>query len=768
MPERLHPGVYVEEVSGGARPIEGVGTSTAAFIGEAARGIPDRAHFVTSFGEFQKLLGGHRPGESGYLAHAVDAFFEAGGRRAYVVRVLPDDANQGVGEKTVDTQAGLTTDPPAISFKAAGKGVWSKALRINISDSDNFEAAFNVEIVWTENGASTTVERFFDLRMDPESEDYFASIINEQSKYVTVVDEFAKALDNDMTGYDDIAAELPQLETDEKGVSDTFTVYDGVTLQFSWQDAASSSTNAPIEVTLSAATAGATAAADGSFGITKSQLKTQIQAVDTGSPAMFRLGSAAGSGSLSIEPNIATLGRLVIAAPGGANHDLANVTLTATIAGEDTDIVVNNGAISPSALAALLDAALDDDEVILESDDSITINTRPSASGTAPALALSTNPDGKTLTVTPTAGEAGAVVETLDAITISVVEKPSRYFPKSLNNLELPAKKQGYEENNPANPKAKPVETTALRIVGGSDGTGTPGSDEYSGDGADMTGLHALDRSEVNIVAIPGKNDAAFINLGIAYCDGRGDCFFLADGPGDIDEDLSVGPTDAKSFIEGLPTRSKNAAMFYPWIEIPDPVGAGRNPTRFVPPSGHMAGIFARTDITRGVWKAPAGLEAIVTGALGLQYELIDAEQDVLNPISMNCLRQFSGSGIVSWGSRTLSTDPEWRYVPVRRTALFLKESLRRGLQWAVFEPNDAELWDRIRISIRSFMLGLFQQGAFQGQTPEEAFSVQCDRSTNPQELVDQGIVTARVAFAPLKPAEFVVIEISQKSLVAA
>jgi hypothetical protein len=224
---------------------------------------------------------------------------------------------------------------------------------------------------------------------------------------------------------------------------------------------------------------------------------------------------------------------------------------------------------------------------------------------------------------------------------------------------------------------------------------------------------------------------------------------------------------DVRQFVEGLPARSNNAAMFYPWIEVPDPVGIGRNPKRFVPPSGHVAGIFARTDIARGVWKAPAGIEAVVSGAIDLQHALVDADQDLLNPIGLNCLRKFPNVGIVSWGARTLSSDPEWRYVPVRRTALFLKESLRRGMQWAVFEPNDTELWDRIRSNITAFMLGLFRQGAFQGTSPDEAFRVKCDRETNPQELVDQGIVTAQVAFAPLKPAEFVVIEISQKTLVA-
>src|SRR5262249_51227613 len=136
--------------------------------------------------------------------------------------------------------------------------------------------------------------------------------------------------------------------------------------------------------------------------------------------------------------------------------------------------------------------------------------------------------------------------------------------------------------------------------------------------------------------------------------------------------------------------------------------------------------------------------------ALDVQIPIKDADQDLLNPVALNCVRRLSGAGIVSWGARTLASDPEWRYVPVRRTALFLKESLRRGLQWAVFEPNDEPLWDQIKQVITSFMLGLFRQGAFQGAKPDDAFFVACDRSTNPQALVDQGIVTAKVAFAPL------------------
>ncbi len=244
--------------------------------------------------------------------------------------------------------------------------------------------------------------------------------------------------------------------------------------------------------------------------------------------------------------------------------------------------------------------------------------------------------------------------------------------------------------------------------------------------------------------------------------------FYVADGAGSDDRRFALDTGDVVRFVEGLPTRSDNAAMFYPWLEVSDPVGVGRAPTRFVPPSGHVAGVFARTDRQRGVWKAPAGLEATIPGALDLQHRLLDADQDLLNPIGLNCIRQRPGAGIVSWGARTLSSDPEWRYTPVRRTALFLVESLRRGLQWVVFEPNDVELWGRIRSNIEAFMIGLHRQGAFQGVTPAEAFAVKCDAETNPQELIDQGIVTAQVAFAPLKPAEFVNVLVSQKTLLAA
>jgi phage tail sheath protein FI len=200
-----------------------------------------------------------------------------------------------------------------------------------------------------------------------------------------------------------------------------------------------------------------------------------------------------------------------------------------------------------------------------------------------------------------------------------------------------------------------------------------------------------------------------------------------------------------------------------------DPTGVAPDPVP-VPPSGFVAGQYARTDSRRGVWKAPAGTEANVAGAVGLTRQLTDAEQDTLNPIGVNALRFFPASGIVVWGARTLATqaDPEYRYIPIRRLAIFLEQSIYNGIQWAVFEPNDEDLWASLRLNIGAFMMTLFRQGAFQGGTPAQAFFVKCDAQTNPQDQINAGIVTVLVGFAPLRPAEFVVIRISQKTAEAA
>ena len=325
---------------------------------------------------------------------------------------------------------------------------------------------------------------------------------------------------------------------------------------------------------------------------------------------------------------------------------------------------------------------------------------------------------------------------------------------------------RGYGANSAANPLARPAISTGLRLIGGSDGTAAITASDYEGDARERTGLHALDGVDVNIVALPGKNDVSYIAVAMAYCDNRGDCFYVCDGPGGSDRQIEVKPDDAKQFVEALPSRSKNSAMFYPWIRVPDPAGVGRNPTRYVPPSGHVAGIFARTDITRGVWKAPAGIDASLAGVSMMGVPLTDDENGDLNPLGINCLRSFPVYGRVLWGSRTLrgadAFADEYKYIPVRRTALYIEESLYRGLKWVVFEPNDEPLWAQIRLNVGAFMHNLFRQGAFQGRSPREAYFVKCDSESTTQNDINLGIVNIIVGFAPLKPAEFVVIKLQQ------
>ncbi|MFY1652547.1 phage tail sheath family protein [Solwaraspora sp. WMMB762] len=294
-------------------------------------------------------------------------------------------------------------------------------------------------------------------------------------------------------------------------------------------------------------------------------------------------------------------------------------------------------------------------------------------------------------------------------------------------------------------------------VVAGDDGK-TPQDGDY------LAAFSRLDRvTDVNLVAVPGIGSKPVLDGGSGYCALRADCFFIGDMPSTADTKEA-----AKDFVNGLTVKNSFAAVYFPWLSMVDPLGSSPDPV-LVPPSGFAAGLYARTDARRGVWKAPAGTEANVSGAVGLARVVTDAEQDTLNPIGVNVVRFFPSAGIVLWGARTLAlSDPEYRYIPVRRLAIFLERSIYNGIQWAVFEPNDEDLWASLRMNIGAFMMTQFRAGAFQGDTPAKAFFVKCDAQTNPQDQVNAGIVTAHVAFAPLRPAEFVVIRISQKTAEAA
>ncbi len=312
------------------------------------------------------------------------------------------------------------------------------------------------------------------------------------------------------------------------------------------------------------------------------------------------------------------------------------------------------------------------------------------------------------------------------------------------------------------------VDIDALKksTVGG-DGL-APGATEIIGTQAvePHSGLFALDYADLfNILCIPraaqlGDSDMiAVVSNAIKYCDDRR-AFFLLDIPDTIDE-----VQEMKDWMDAHDTfRNNNAAVYFPRPQIPDPKNEFR--LRSVGASGTMAGIYARTDSARGVWKAPAGIEATLSGVAEMDAKLTDAQNGTLNPLGINCLRTFPIYGNIAWGARTLEgadqIGSEWKYVPIRRLALMLEESLFRGTKWVVFEPNDEPLWAKIRLNVGAYMTSLFRQGAFQGTNPKDAFFVKCDAETTTQDDRNKGIVNILVGFAPLKPAEFVVISIQQ------
>ncbi|MGS2617483.1 phage tail sheath family protein [Micromonospora sp. LZ34] len=790
MAERLTPGVYVEEVGGGVRPIQGVGTSTAGFIGEAARGIPDRAEFVSGFRDFERRFGGHRRGEAGFLAAGVEAFFAAGGRRAYVVRVLPADATAGfvgpIAARAGDVW-GVTRD--VLRFDARGNGAWSDQLRLHVEPSTSFtDRAYRLRVEWVEGGRSRTVELFDNLSTDPESEDYGPRLVNETSQYLRVTDLYQQALDQPERTVPPLPEELPAVTT-RAPAGDEHRIPVGARLTFAWRDAVSglgTDASAPPSVTFTEATVeGAGGSVENGVGLLTPERLRGILAAALGDD--FRVSRPGDGEVVRVEPAVASRAYLAITPqPDEDSFDLTPVNavrVRVAQANGDAEQVYEvdttdpeTDELSPAQLAERIAEAIEDaaagNPYGLEVDSAgrFVVLTAPAATDGVTIVIEAVGAAAPWPAPRRAGGAAGMVVDDLSAVEVTVGEIIQLGVGRALSTLFASVRANGLVENDAGNPLLRPAATedTPLRLLGGSDGTGEVGVFQYTGavTEAGRTGLHAFDTVDVNLLVMPGRNSPDLLSAAMAYCDNE-DVFLVADGVGSIDQEFEISADEVRRLVEGLPARSNNAALFYPWIEVQDPVGVGRAPRRMVPPSGHVAGVFARTDATRGVWKAPAGIEAVVSGAVDVQHRLVNADQDLLNVIGVNCIRQFPGAGIVSWGSRTLSSDPQWRYVPVRRTALFLKESLRRGLQWAVFEPNDDELWDRIRINISAFMLGLFRQGAFQGATPDEAFAVKCDRETNPQEFVDAGIVTAQVAFAPLKPAEFVVIQISQKSLLA-
>lgn len=313
------------------------------------------------------------------------------------------------------------------------------------------------------------------------------------------------------------------------------------------------------------------------------------------------------------------------------------------------------------------------------------------------------------------------------------------------------------------NPAADPP---GIGLTGGTGGDATLPSDRYD---TTLTALDGVDDAALIVCASDGMLnpvDAAahngLINAVLAYVERRPqrDLFLVADAPRSTAAPDPVA--DAVAAARTGINASDHIGLYWPRIVVADPAGVGGNPIRAIPAAGHVAGLYGRTDGRRGVWKVAAGVEATLAGAVGLDFQVLDQDQDRMNPHGLNALRTIPGAGRVVWGGRTTRPTSEWRYINVRRTAMFLRKSIYNNIQWAVFEGNDERLWAALRETIGSFMEAQFRNGAFAGATSREAYFVKCDADTTTPDDQAAGIVNVQVGFAPLRPAEFVIVTLSQ------
>lgn len=648
MPAYLHPGVYLEEVAGGAKPIDAVATSVTAFIGEAARGPIAEPILVHSFDEYEAMFGS-LVGEDDVMGLAAAAFYRNSGKDAYFVRVA-DDASASTKRASLDLEGEGASKP--LTLEAVDPGAWGNDLYARIVKPDATAPRFTLEVGRLAKRGAIEVfvadETFGGLTMNERDASYAPTVVNTTSRLVRLqLNDVSAALQPGTLTSGPIAK-------DNDVFSKAITTDKTLTVNLDG---------------LGARTIRISAAALKLKGTNNAQ---DGQAIAAAIQAAVRVIAPAQEPFKSFTATY-TLGA-----------ETGNFVLTSPKSGSSS-VDVHDIGTDPASLARLL--ALD------------------------PAHARSSS---------------GA----------------AKIVPKSF--------------------PTGGVEAAAL----GGGAAGPAGQDDY------RTAFSRLKKvRDINIVVLPGQALAAdgsgnaAIAEALAHCNELGNRMLIVDPPAGA-ELASAAAVDALQ----LPT-STYSALYYPWIKIPNPLynpdtNATASRTLRVAPSAFAAGMWSRIDARRGIWKAPAGVEAQLIGVAGLEFEVGDGEQDQLNPLGVNCLRKLPSFGAVIWGARTLATkaDPPWRYIPVRRTAIMIEQSIYNDIQWAVFEPNDHRLWSSLRVNIGAFMDSLFRAGAFQGEKASDAYFVRCGLGdTMTQGDIDRGQVIVVVGFAPLKPAEFVIVRIQQK-----
>ena len=806
MPEYLAPGVYVEEIPSGNRPIQAASTSTAGMVGMTARGPVNRPTLVTSLGEFEHLFGGKLDPvlfkDKDQLPYAAEGFFANGGARLYVVRVI--------GQKPAVSSVQVAAKTPAIPAPtdrelaaASPKG----GLTLLLTDKEAITAGTEMLL---DDGAVTEVAK---VKADtgPAHLALDAGLSNDYDAGASLTLHTVTPLSGKLTS--PAASGASQLEVDDvNGVVNggklllrdpasaapteivTVDSFDLAAKKLTLADALVHAH--PIGSTLASADAGTAA-------------KLVEPARTSGAPVFLSLDATPqiaagavvlwqGTKELSVVTGFAVETSLdkALAHAHAVGIRVATVKGHMTVHarwpgswGDELRVQVSESAnpLGSTTTRSVLPA--NDVTVDLAS----TIGIYPGSvlvfGGTHRAEVAAVGTDGHTVTLQAPIGselptntavttqefvlvvermENGRAAETERFDRLSVGRKHPRYAPAMVGSwTDGKPSESGQSElvrisdDVPDDVKRQPFVGATQPLTGGNDDVSKVDAAAYKGtespDPEARTGVQALaNEPVVSIVAVPGQTDLTVQQALVQHCESMRYRFAVLDVP--AGSNLEQARAHRQEFD------TTRAALYWPDILVADPFGAPGD-RRTIPPSGHVMGIYARTDLTRGVHKAPAN--EVIRGAVGLSRALTKGVQDILNPINLNCLRDFRSEnrGLRVYGARVATSDPEWTYVNVRRLLLFIEQSLDNGLQWAVFEPNEKPLWDSVRQSVVGFLDTVWRSGALQGTKQEEAFFVNIGYGvTMMQADIDNGRLIVEIGVAPVKPAEFVIVRISQKT----
>lgn len=755
MPATLtYPGVYVEEIPSGVHTITGVSTSVTAFIGKAKRGSINKAIHILSFSDYERRFGGLFADSE--MSYAVRQFFLNGGSDAWVVRLAKDAlaANRPLQNST-------PVDVLLITALEEGKTGNDIEVRVSYQTSNpasTFNLTFN--FVSTENPSDSLSETFTNLSMNSQDPRYAPDVVNGSSQLVKLERVVPPAT----------LAGLGSGTSVSGSLVDVGPLVDATHNQIR----VSANGSPPVTVTFAVPVSGANAAAR--LATLCTAIQGQVNLAAAGNAALSGLTCSPTLSTIVIQSGVAGETSNVRVLPGERNDAAARLQLGTLNGGGETDAVatirpveapdrgtLTSGAFAATDLDTIPDATHNSFQISLDGYGPDTVNI-------GSAVAAGANLAAKLGDV------AGRIQTAVRALKPSNPAYRDFTCTASATALVLSSGTRGAGSSVAVNPAASNDIAASLHVLSGTTatqpvnvtlqgGNESPFTDAeaynlFIADRSQRKGIYALEAVDLfNLLCLPGVTDSGILMDAASYCKERRS-FLIVDAPADKKK-----PDQMVQTISGpaLP-KTDYGAVYYPWLMIADPVKNGQ--VRAMPPSGTIAGLYARIDSARGIWKAPAGTEAALVGAQGIEYNLTDLENGTLNPLGVNCLRIFPVFGPIAWGARTLQgadqMTSEWKYVPVRRTALYIEESLYRGTKWVVFEPNDEPLWAQIRLNVGAFMQNLFRQGAFQGKTPREAYFVKCDKETTTQNDINLGIVNILVGFAPLKPAEFVILKIQQ------